>query len=716
MSSNTKRLSAALFAGSSLLAISMSASPVSAQTAAASVQSQSDSTVQEVVITAERRGEKLLKVPMAVSVLTGQKLDKSTFSGVTEALNSVPGVLTTENYLGGGTTIAVRGVTSSFPTLAGSNAVAYYLDSVPFGMVRSAISPDADVFDLNRVEVLRGPQGTLYGSSALNGVVRILTNDPNLQSFDFKARLTDSGSSPGGNNVSGDVAVNLPIIQDKLAVRAVVSDHDDSGWIDTPNKDDVNDRKVQTYRVKVEAQPVDNLTIDLSAWISRSDSGAPSFGYTEDKTSSVLPQPIVTNYNAYDAKVSYQLPAFSISSATSYLQYNNTGLLGLDVPAFGAPNTEFFAGFGSKVFSEEVNLNSTSKGPWRWNVGAMYRNATEDLFEYYTGLYAGVPIIQYDNTSSSYAVYGEVTRQMFNDSLELTLGFRHFQDDESQKDQTGGPSAPFIPASSSDQANTPRVVLTWNVTDKVMAYASYSQGFRSGFAQTEAVLSTDPAYPATRPDLLTNYELGSKGRLFDNHVEYDASVYYIDWQNIQQQVTVPFAGGPGFPAIINGAAAKGAGADFALTLRPVHNFSISGDVSANDLAMQGNVYSSGVIIFHKGDRPSGSPALTAGATAAYDFGFGSSGYTGHLSIAGNYSSPVSFRSVTGTLQVASSDPVFTSRAAFTVDASKNWSATLFINNLNDYKGIVSPTFVGVSDWDARLRPRTIGVQLDYHYL
>src|SRR5690606_35578095 len=107
-----------------------------------------------------------------------------------EALGTVHGVATTELYIGGGTNIAIRGGGVSVPLFTGGSAVSYYLDEVPFGLVKSAIGPDANVYDLERVEVLRGPQGTLYGVRALNGVVRVLTSDPYLGSFDAKGRAS----------------------------------------------------------------------------------------------------------------------------------------------------------------------------------------------------------------------------------------------------------------------------------------------------------------------------------------------------------------------------------------------------------------------------------------------------------------------------------------------------------------------------------------------
>src|SRR5262249_5133381 len=135
--------------------------------------------ISEIVVTAQKREERLLNVPVSISVLTGKNLDKSSAQGVLAELNRVPGVVVSSPDGGagglGGAQIAVRGAAAGAAALAGSSPIAYYLDSVPFGFVRSAYAPDANAYDLQRVEVLRGPQGTLYGANAEAGVVRVLS-------------------------------------------------------------------------------------------------------------------------------------------------------------------------------------------------------------------------------------------------------------------------------------------------------------------------------------------------------------------------------------------------------------------------------------------------------------------------------------------------------------------------------------------------------------
>ena len=169
-----------------------------------------EGTLEELVVTAQKREERLQNVPISISVLSGAALDKQS-SGVAEALSQVAGVSLSASGMAGGGQVTIRGVSANFPLLGGSSTSAYYIDAIPFGFVKSAIAPDASAYDMQRIEVLRGPQGTLYGASALNGVVRLLTTDPDLEKLEFKGRANVSNTERGDPSYGGDVAVNVPL-------------------------------------------------------------------------------------------------------------------------------------------------------------------------------------------------------------------------------------------------------------------------------------------------------------------------------------------------------------------------------------------------------------------------------------------------------------------------------------------------------------------------
>lgn len=657
--------------------------------------------LEEVIVTAQKRAERLEEVPISISVLSGSDLDRANVSGITEVLNTVPGVASIEHYAGG-SQISVRGVAAGSPVFDGSSPIAYYLDSVPFGFVRTAVAPDANAYDMQRVEVLRGPQGTLYGASALNGVVRVLTADADLEKFEFKARTSASSTEDGSGNYRADGAINVPIVSGKLAARAVVGYEDLSGWIDRPNEEDANDSELRTARLKVNGQLTDRLSVDLSGWFSRNDYGAPPTSGDGETNASLVDEPIAVDYDVYGLKLAYELPAFTITSSTSSIDYSNIG--DLDFTPIGFPAT-LTTDLNSEVFAQEVILSSNANGAWRWSVGGFYRDA-EDRTEQ---ILFGTLLVDFVDTSESVALFGEITRVFADGRFELTGGLRYFEDDVGVEDKLPGTIVPK--STNSFDAVSPRVVLTWHPSDRSTAYLSYAEGFRSGANQTPGALSIVSTFPPAEADTLRNYEVGVKGSILGGRLGYETAVYYIDWEDVQQAITV---GTLGFAALVNGESASGFGVDMALTAQPADGLQLGVNFSWNDLTMDSVLQSGGFDLILPGDRLNRSPEYTAGASAAYSFPIGGGGLTGQVSASANYISEQITRSVFGGPVSGTGDSVVVGRAAFSIDATR-WGAGLFVNNVNDERGAtVTPPF-GAADWSSHVRPRTMGVQLEYRF-
>ena len=623
----------ALLPGTALLLSSFSA--FGAGAAAADTASEPP-VLQEIVVTAQKREQRIQDVPISLSVMGGGDLDKSTVQSVSDALGMVPGVAVNVTGQGGETQLTIRGVTASGSLFAGPSPIGYYLDSVPFGLVRSAVQPDANSYDLNRIEVLRGPQGTLYGASALNGVVRVLTNDADLNEFDFKARGDVSSTDSGGGNWREDAAVNLPIVDGKLAARLVVGQEHDSGWINSAIQNNTNDADLKNVRLKINAQPIDDLSIKLGATHEEANFGAPPEG-TDDYSASTKDQPIAQRFSAYDMKVDYQVPWFTVSSATSYFTFDNNG--SLDV-APGVVTPPLTTDQTSRVFSEELDLNSKLDGPWRWSAGAFFRNARDSTYQTLGDLIPA-PVGEADSSRSA-AIFGEIGRRFLDNQLELTVGARYFHDDVGLQQLIlfgEAPGTPLLETNSTFHALTPRVVLSWFPSHDYTMYASYSQGFRSGFPQSELVQLVAPDFAPVKPDKLSNYEIGGKGNLFDNRLTFDAAVYFMKWNDIQQTLGIPVVGSTAFiVASVNGQSASGMGVDFAVTARPVEGLALGLNFSWNGLSEDSAVYSSGQLLFPSGSRIDNSPAITAGANASYDFPFGSTGWSGQLAALARYTS------------------------------------------------------------------------------
>lgn len=674
-----------------------------------------------VVVTAQKREERVLDVPISISVLSGAALDTSTVQGISDELNRVPGVVIPPVSGFGLTTISIRGVSSS-PSFAGASPIAYYLDTVPFGFVRSAFIPDAGAFDLARIEVLRGPQGTLYGANAEDGVVRVITSDADPSGFDFKARAIASYTDGANANKGGDAAVNVPLIENQLAVRGVVSYHDWSGWVDRPTEKNANDAQLRDYRFKLAYKPIDGLSIDLSYWGNRDHSGSLAYSLPNRTCPDCgsIPEPIDTKFDAYGGRIAYQFAAFSITSMTSYLDFSSYNQL--DGTAYGGP---FFDGlntpelFKSHVFSEELLLNSADTSPWRWTVGAFYRDAGDVDWQvgYQNGVY--IPAVFFDNrdASRSYAFFGQIGRRFLDNKFEWTLGLRQFHDDVSS--WSLDPTFPFY-QKQSFSATTPRAVLSWFPTANTMVYSSFSEGFRSGMPQYYSVVEFLPLPPVIKPDKLYNYEVGTKTDFFNHHLALDTSVYYVKWRDVQQVIPLPLPGcGCGFSTQVNGVSASGPGVDIALTLRPTARLTIGGTLSVNDMTWDKDTSALGQILFPKGSRTGGSKH-TESLFANYTVWSGG-GTSGDLSVSGNYTSQQCGRALDFNnipYSVCGNSLLF-AQAAFTVAFPTHWAVKLYGDNLTNEFGSLSAPPVGFAPTENELvprpRPRTFGLEVDYRY-
>ena len=232
--------------------------------------SSTDDSLGEVVVTAEKREESLQKVPISMTVVDGKALDKQPSGGALEALALLPGVSESTSDAGGMTQISMRGVAPAVPFGDGSTTVGYYIDGVPFALVRSAAVPNMNDYDMSRIEVLRGPQGTVYGATALNGVVHIITKDADPTQFEAKSRVGGAGTEGGSASYRVDGALNVPLIPDKLAFRLVAGYDHDGGWIDQPHLGvkNANSVDLKDVRLKIDYRPTDDLKIDLTSWYS----------------------------------------------------------------------------------------------------------------------------------------------------------------------------------------------------------------------------------------------------------------------------------------------------------------------------------------------------------------------------------------------------------------------------------------------------------------
>lgn len=675
--------------------------------------------LEEIIVSAQKREERVQDVPISIAVLSGKQLDNAVMPSAIEALRAVPGFDSTSAQ--GGTFVSVRGVANN---RSGAGTVAYYIDGVPFGFIRVPFYPDPSVYDLDRIEVLAGPQGTLYGANALNGVVRVLTNNADASAFEFKARALTSMTEDGDPNTGADMALNIPLIEDRLAVRLVAGYADLGGWVDAddpppasgvmPLGRDVNSAESRNYRIKVHAQPTNRLSVDLSAWRNEIDQAYGDLSF-DDRTSIIWrPTPSTMGFTTYGLTVRQEFAAFDLTSMTSYIDYEQEGIAsGL---AFG-PDVDILEDtrLTSEVFAQELNLVSSGNGSWRWSAGLFYRDASETNAVTYEFPGEGFfPVTNQTDESESYAVFGEIGRDL-TDALALSVGLRYFNDEEvmvTRQEYADGPTtiAAGTAFPKTSEALTPRIILTWTPNENLSAYASYSQGFRSGFAQAPRTQSVFPNFPGVDPDRLTNYELGVKGQ--QDRLSYEAALFYMDWQDAQQTLIVQLPNHLATDADVNTAGASGIGASFSLRAELFEGFEASLGASWNDLTFDADlVDANGGVLFRRGDRPNLSPAYTASASAEYTWELGGN-YSATFGLSGNYRSPQNTTElIAGNVE---SDSVTLLNSRLTLEAPEHWSLSIFGENLADENSRIWE-YTPAPTWVEHPRPRTVGIQIDYRY-
>jgi outer membrane receptor protein involved in Fe transport len=691
-------------------------------------------------VTAQKREERLQDVPISIAVLDGKVLDQQSNGGTLEALARVPAISQSMSDAGGMTQISMRGVAPAVAFGDGSTTVGYYVDGVPFALVRSAAIPNTNDYDMSRIEVLRGPQGTLYGATALNGVVHIITNDADPTQFEAKARVGGAGTDGGSGSYRGDAAVNIPIIADKFAVRVVAGYDHEGGWIDQPNlgRKDANTTDTTSLRVKVDIRPIDNLKIDLAGWYSDERDAAASFGINGAQADTYNPSPSTTDYDAFNARVVYDLPFASLSSSTSYMKLDQNVYTDYDNELPPAQQThnrldELYSNLPARVLTEEFLVNSRDPGPWRWQGGAFYRNAYDDRLQTLPALLGPYDISWRDETHS-YAIFGQITRSFDDDHFEVTGGLRYFHDSYGTHTlENADELLPYVDPHATAQKVTPRLVFAWLPNSNTNIYATYSVGFRSGLEQSPLILAADSKLPPARPDTLKNYEIGAKGGLWSGLVTYDASVFYIKWYDIQENGELQYCHGT--PVIcaplggtVNGVSASGAGFDLSLALHPLQGLDFGFDVSENDLTNDADVYPNGVgvgpnngAVYVKGDRTPFSSRYTADVYVDYKWPINDK-LDASVKSSGNYRSEelliLNYTPANGVNYSSCNNGnyCYSSGSPTTVDASieianhHHQSLALYGTNLTNWNGLLIPS--PTANTAFRQRPRTIGMQLE----
>lgn len=717
----------------------------------------------EVVVTATKREEKLHDVAMSITAVSGDELARRNESGFTDFAAQVPG-LSIEALNAGTSRVILRGqnVGSVGATIATT------VDDIPFFMSGaqadgSFFSANIDTYDLNRVEVLRGPQGTLYGAAAEGGLIKYVTNLPNLTAYEGAVtagtEIVDGGQSAG--IVKG--LINMPFWDNKAAVRISAVGQGLPGWINDPvtGQKNINHGDKFSLRGSLLVTPIEDLTIRATVFNQgltvRGADSVEVVGAAAVPTSPPANQfepvnglsrgtgvtDVISNSLEYYAlNIDYAFKWATLMSATSYGKISERSMLDLSDNNL-APGVSYAAYLGAAAygqpiyvqgnqleylhkFNEELRLTSRPGSTlfghgFDWQGGAFFtrettllnqpfdaRDATDPSTILAPALGGAAISADYKETS----VFADVTYH-FSSAFDVEIGGRDTSVKQNQ--QTSflccilyGPTYTFQPIESSESSRTWSLAPRWHVTDSTLVYARVATGFRPGGPNIPT--PTLPTPPSFRADTTRNYELGVRSDLFDRSLTVDVAVYDIEWKNVQILGVVETSSGP---VGINGNSgnARSKGLEWNILWRPLRGLDVGVLGAYTDARLRGDAPGLGAF---SGDQlpyvPDVSSTLNLDYTwKAFDnasaFAGASWTYTG-ARYSGFSPSPA--------IESHAKLPTYnTLRLQVGVDTG-HYSVELYGNNLTNSRGITEYANQGGSNQTGLatfIQPRTYGVQL-----
>lgn len=585
--------------------------------------------IQEVVVTAQKVSQRQIDVPVAVSVVQSDALTNQDLNQVADYYSRIPGL-----QLGGDpgnsngiAALSLRGITTGGD---GNPTVGILVDDVPFGATTNFGQPPFPDFDpgvLDHVEVLRGPQGTLYGASSLGGLIKFVTRDPDTNNWlgNIEAGPSWTHGGDDGWNVRG--SLNIPVISDHVGLLLSGFYRDDPGWLTNiyPNaaqRDDVNATESRGGNAKLLIKPVDNLSITFSALAQHKD-----FGYASDimvcpqcntnlstppnytpiygqDTVSLGPTGGWSTFELFSGRIEYNFGWAQLTSVSAWNHshwFDNedvTSVFYFLPPLYNLPGGRVAIANENESgkFTQEIRLGSVGK-QFDWLVGLYFNHETENLIQALdlysaNGASQGQP---YDGFGPFYyterALFADFTYH-FTPEFDLQVGGRYSDLSESYYSSTvitGAAQGPFGPTttiptnSSSAHPATWLVTPSYHFTPDIMAYLRASSGYRPGGPNT-GVPGVPPTYA---PDKVTSYELGLKADLTKEHrISFDVAAFQIDWNNIQLPDTDPLND---FTYFSNGSAARSRGIELDFTWRPWTGLTVSPNFTYTDAVLTQNL-------------------------------------------------------------------------------------------------------------------------------
>jgi iron complex outermembrane receptor protein len=626
----------------------------------------------DIIVTALKRGSALQETPISISAITPTQLANSGVKSIADLSGHVPS-LTIVDAGPGFRRVVIRGIRATGEPTVGT----YYDETAVTGLIGAGndaggSTPDLHLFDVERIEVLRGPQGTLYGSGSMGGTLRIIYDKPSYRT-EGAADVTLSDTHYGGFNYELNGMINLPVVTDKVAVRAVGYYRHNTGYIDNIylHINNINSAEAYGGRLMVRLQPTERLTIDGDAYYDHSTTDTPGWITEVGKyeTDNRVRLPTHDRTELFSGTAVYDLDTVRATGVVSYMDRNlssvgdtsryigalataanftrfcSNGVTCVSPATIATPVTTAaqFVNFVnaqsvSALFPQqelhaltaELRLSNTGSGRFHWTVGGFYSRRVTDVAnpQLNADPISGVLIpSQVDTVRYIHDVLKQVAAFVdlsydITSKLNITAGARYFDYDKGVVGHTDVPSplvgatvTPPTALSSSEHGQVVKVNLSYKFTRDLMFYFNAAQGFRPG--GVNQVLGLASALTPYRSDSLWNYEAGLKTSWFNRRLTADIDVFRIDWSNIQVTQRTPNGA---FSYIGNAAAARVQGIEFEGGWRPIKGLDfgynatyMTAVLTEDQLPTALMTTSSGL----KGNRIPFVPKFQAGASAQY---------------------------------------------------------------------------------------------------
>jgi len=707
-------------------------------------QAEANQTVDKVIITAQKREQAAIDVPASVTAIVAEQLARDGKVKLEDYVAQIPG-LSLSSFRQGFTQVTLRGITTGVAQSASSTA--FYIDEAPIGSVNayaagSAVTPDIDPAELQRIEVLKGPQGTLYGAGAMGGMLRYVTAPPDFRRLRGSVSAGASSVKEGGRGNNGRVALNVPFDDNSMALRVSAFSRTDAGYIDnTQGAHDVNQSKVRGGRLAFNWLINNDWKLSAFALSQKVEGAANGVVDVNPDTLKPLrgeltqrrfaPEISSAKLDVANLTVNGSVGGFDLVSSTTVQDFDAAqgadGTYGYGV-ALGAAFRIPDLGIASvqqtttRRVTQEVRLRSTALDNKLEYEGGVYYTKEDNTnripgfspFSTTTGAAYPLPSIvkaSIDTRYKEYSVFANATYAL-TEQVDLLAGVRHGKDDQVYaQDYSGllvGPAPVLINSGSSKNKSTYLLTARYKPSASTALYGRVATGYRPGGPNAVPPSGAGNAPQTFQPDTLTSYEVGYKAVMDGGKFSLEAAAFSTDWKDIQIQTSAN-----GFNFFVNGGAATSRGLEASLMYFPVAGLSLRGAFGYTQARLSEAAPAAGG---RSGDQLPFVPEMTGSLGANYRWAL-SQGLSASAGASVNYTGE---RRSDFSERAARDVPSYTTINLSAGIENANWRLSLYGKNLSDTRGItflksLSLTPAGSPFAAGVIAPRTFGADLSYRF-